>query len=104
MVMKIQSKAKPNSTQSPNAARPAATDPWVRNPTANPRAVATARPQVSRAVSARPRPAITATRGIGRERSRSKKPCSMSSATPAAAPMPENRVLVTTTPGTRKAT
>jgi hypothetical protein len=28
----------------------------------------------------------------------------MSSATPAAAPMPENRALVTTTPGTRKAT
>jgi hypothetical protein len=56
------------------------------------------------AVSASARPESTALRGIGSDRSRSTKPCSRSSATPAAAPMPVNRMPVVMKPGTRKST
>ena len=78
--------------------------PWRRKPTRKPMAVVMTRPQVSRAVSASARPASSAGRDTGSERSRSKKPFSTSSATPAAAPMPENSTPVTTKPGTRKST
>jgi hypothetical protein len=62
------------------------------------------RPQVTSAVSARARPPSSAVRDTGSDRRRSKNPLSMSSATPAAAPMPEKSTPVTTKPGTRKST
>ena len=71
---------------------------------AKPIAVVMARPQASTPVSASVRPASNAPRDTGSDRSRSKKPCSTSSATPAAVPVPANSTLVTTKPGTRKST
>ena len=59
---------------------------------------------VAMAVSAMARPASTEVRGMGSDRSRSTNPCSRSSATAVAAPMPVNRMPVVMKPGTRKFT
>ena len=67
---------------------------------AKPIAVVMAKPQASTPVSASVRPAARS----GSDRRRSKKPCSTSSATPAAVPVPANSTLVITKPGTRKST
>ena len=104
MTMNSHVNAKPNTTTRKNAMSESVTDPAGRNPTANPIAVVTAAPQATRTVSASARPAATAVRGIGKERRRSTTPVWMSSATPAAAPVPANSTPVTTYPGTRKST
>ena len=104
MHMNIHSNAKPNRTQRPNAASVDGTSVCTRNPTAKPIAAVIASPQVTSAVSASARPVGAALRRIGRERSRSNSPLSTSSATPAAAPAPENRTPVVMKPGTRKST
>src|SRR6516164_5305345 len=102
--MKTHSKAKPNTTHSPNAARAPKAEPVSRNPTANPRTAATASAHSIRAASARLRPIKTAARGMGRDRSRSTKPCSTSSATPVAAPIPAHTTVLAMNPGTMKLT
>src|SRR5262249_2195169 len=102
MQMNTQAKAKPNSTAIANAAAAALAGASSRNPTAKPIAVVTANAQTSVVVSASARPATADKREIGSDRSRSTKPCSTSSATPAAAPAPTNSTVVTTKPGTRK--
>ena len=61
-------------------------------------------PHATSAPSASDRPTITDGRGIGSDRSRSYTPVAESSATPAAAPMPVQRMTVTRKPGTRKST
>ena len=71
---------------------------------AKPTAAVAARVHASSPVSASARPTMAAALGMGNERSRSKNLCSMSSATPAAAPVPANRMVVVTNPGTRKLT
>ena len=55
-------------------------------------------------VSATDRPVRTDERGIGSDRRRSTKPCSMSSAMAIDAPMPPNSTPVVMNPGTRKFT
>jgi hypothetical protein len=98
------SKAKPNSTSRPNAARPWGTSVDRRNPVAKPTAMVTPRVQTSRPLSAIARPTTAAARGMGSERSRSKNPDWASSATPVAEPVPANRIVVVTNPGTRNLT
>src|SRR5581483_8452461 len=104
IVTNIHSNANPNTLHRPNARSAWGTSVCSRNPTANPIAVVTARLHASNAVSASARPSTAAERGIGSERNRSEKPCSASSATPAVAPLPANRIVVVTNPGTRKST
>jgi len=104
MVMKSHRKAKPKRTQQAKAASAAATPVSTRKPTAKPIAVETAVPQAIIVVSAKARPQTTELGGIGRLRSRSKKPAAMSSAMPMAAPMPRKRTPVVMNPGTRKFT
>ncbi len=94
--MNIHVNEKPKMITSRKANSAPATEPWGRNPTAKPIAVVTAAPHATSTVSARARPPATANRGIGSERRRSTTPCWRSSATPEAAPIPENSTPVTT--------
>ena len=94
--MNIHVNENPNTTTSTNANTLPAGVPAGRKPTANPIAVVIAAPHTTSAVSARARPPATANRGIGSDRRRSMTPCWRSSATPAAAPIPENSTPVTT--------
>src|SRR5262245_10633281 len=102
--MNNQQNANPNSTVRPTATSVSIGDPVGLNPTATPTASVVTTPQATSTVSASARPAASATRGTGSERKRSMTPRCESSATPAAAFMPENSTPVTTKPGTRKST
>jgi hypothetical protein len=76
----------------------------VRNPTAKPSTAFTNNVHDVRAPSASDRPATTAARGIGRDRNRSCTPEAASSATPAGAFIPVQRMVVSRNPGMRKST
>ena len=88
----------------PKAATASAVVPVTRKPTAKPATVMTTTPQATSAVSAPTRPETMESSRMGRLRSRSKSPPSLSSATPLAALMPWKSTPVTTKPGTRKST
>ncbi len=104
-VMNSHSNANPNTTHSPNARQRVRRGPVHPEADGEPDRDRDDRgPTRAQAVSASARPARTELRGIGSDFSRSTNPCSRSSATPVAAPMPENSTPVVTNPGTRKST
>jgi hypothetical protein len=98
------SNVKLNSRIKAKASKARPMPPWSRKPTRKLAAVMTSSPHVVVAVSARARPASTALRGIGRERSRSNRPWARSSVTLRAAPIPCQMSMVARMPGTTKPT
>jgi hypothetical protein len=96
--------AAPYTTHRANATSASSAEPWNRNPVSTPTPTVMITPHPTSAVSAIERPISTADRGIGSDRSRSNNPLSTSSATPTAAPVPENIAPAAASPGIRKST
>src|SRR6266540_1567870 len=102
--MNTHSKAKTYTMMRPTAINPFPTPSSSRKPTRKLTIAMATSPHTCMAVSARARPASTALRGIGSERSRSNRPKPTSSVTPTAAPIPCQISPVVRIPGMTKPT